>query len=213
MTNDWTRKQLEKGYIGKMKATTIPVNISLSGEQKILSFFEVEKILRNASVISQEPCDCRTKLHNCIEPLDGCLGIDDHAIESIEDWGAAKITVEEALEALKRTYDAGLVHMAYVFEGKDNIERICSCCSCCCHSLSAALRFGYSNHVFSSEYIAEQNDSNCIHCGLCVDRCQFGARKMADDEIEYDSEKCFGCGLCLEICEQNAISLEKRRDS
>jgi ferredoxin len=210
MKRDWTREQLEKEFVGKMKAITIPVNYSISGKQKILEMGELEEILRNADMIAQEECYCRKKMRNCIEPMDGCLSIDDEALDSIKRKKAKQITVEEALDAMKRTYDAGLVHMAYIFEGKDKVEVICSCCSCCCHSLSAALRFGYSNHVFSSKYIATHNRDNCENCGTCVERCQFGARELVDDELVFEKEKCFGCGICLDTCPEDAIEMVER---
>jgi NAD-dependent dihydropyrimidine dehydrogenase PreA subunit len=210
MSKDWTREELEKHFIGKMTAFTIPVNISISGQQKILEMNELTDILQNATVLSQDICSCREKLGNCIDPMDGCIGIDDEATESIEKYGAKQITIDEALESLKRTYDAGLVHMGYILEGKKKIERICSCCSCCCHSLSAAIRFGYSDHAFSSNYIAAQDLEKCCDCGLCVDRCQFGARELIEEKLDYLSEKCFGCGLCLETCSEDAISMIER---
>lgn len=210
MSKDWTRSELEKHYIAKMTAVTIPVNISITGQQKILEMNELKSILQNAKIISQELCTCRDKIGNCMEPMDGCIGIDDDAIESIEKYGAKQITVDEALDSLKRTYEAGLVHMGYIFKGKEKIERICSCCSCCCHSLSAAIRFGYSDHAFSSKYIATQNSEKCNDCGQCVDRCQFGARRILDEKLDFQSEKCFGCGLCIETCPEDAIFLIER---
>ncbi len=207
---DWTREELEKDTVGKMTAVTIPVDISIRGRQRILDLSELEKILRSATVISQTECGCRKKVGNCINPMDGCIGINDLATEMIEESDAKQITVEEALEAMKRTYDAGLVHMAYVFEGKDEIEYICSCCSCCCHSLSAAIRFGYEDHVFSSEYVANQDKDKCESCGICVDRCQFKARALTDGNLEFWQDKCFGCGLCVKTCPEEAISLVER---
>jgi uncharacterized Fe-S center protein len=210
MTPDWTRETLEKHYVGKMTATTIPVNLKFSGEHRILDMSELESIIKNAKILAQDNCTCRERVGNCIEPMDGCIGIDDDAVESIEKYDGKEITAEEALASLKRTYDAGLVHMAYIFEGRDKVERICSCCSCCCHSLSAAIRFGYPNHAFHSKYIAQQNPESCSNCGTCVERCQFHARIMINDELEYKSEKCFGCGLCLESCSGDAIILVER---
>lgn len=210
MSPDWTKKELEKHYIGKMTVATIPVNVSFSGKQKILDMSELEVIIKKAKLLSKEECTCRKKVGNCIEPMDGCIGIDDDAEESIKKLGAKQISVEEAMAALKRTYDAGLVHMSYVFADKDKIERICSCCSCCCHSLSASIRFGYNDHVLSSKFITHQNEKKCINCGDCVNRCQFQARKMINDELEYQSEKCFGCGLCLNSCPEHAIKMVER---
>lgn len=207
---DWTRDELEKDYVGKMTAVTIPVNISMRGRQRILDLSELEGILKSARVIAQLECGCRKKVGNCIDPMDGCLGIDDTAIENIEKNNAKQITVEEALEAMKRTYKAGLVHMAYVFEGKDEIGYVCSCCSCCCHSLSAAIRFGYEDHVFSSKYVANQNVDRCKSCGTCVDRCQFKARALIDGNLEFMQDECFGCGLCVRTCPEEAISLVER---
>jgi len=210
MKKDWTREELEKGYIGKMKAVTIPVNISFKGKQKIIDMSELEELLRKAEVLSKHECYCRKTMGNCIEPMDGCISIDDEAMESIEKHGHAKITVEEALQSMKRTYDAGLVHMGYTFSGKDKVGIVCSCCSCCCHSLSAAVRFGYTNHAFSSKFIASQNSENCQNCGICVNRCQFQAREIVDDLLVFNKEKCFGCGVCLKTCPESAIELVKR---
>jgi len=207
---DWTRDELEEDYVGEMTAVTIPVNVSMRVGQRILDLNELEEILRSATAISQAECGCRKKVGNCIDPMDGCLGINDLADEMIEKKTAERITVEEALEAMKRTHDAGLVHMAYTFEGKDKIEYVCSCCSCCCHSLSAAVRFGYEDHVFSSEYVADQDEDRCESCGVCVDRCQFKARTLIDGHLEFGQDKCFGCGLCVGTCPEEAISLVKR---
>jgi NAD-dependent dihydropyrimidine dehydrogenase PreA subunit len=208
--NDWTREELEREYVSKMTAVTVPVNVSFSGKQKILEMKELEDILKNAEVIAKTDCYCRKRMGNCIEPMDGCLTLDEEATEDIKRGDAKPITVDEALSAMKRTYDAGLVHMAYTDEGKDKIGIICSCCSCCCHSLSAALRFGYSDHVFSSNFIATLDSDTCISCGLCVDRCQFQAREMVDGKLAYSEDKCFGCGLCLENCPEDAIEMIER---
>lgn len=208
--SDWTREELERSFIGKMTAVPIPINISISGKQKILDMSELEQLLRNAEIIAQEICSCRKKYNNCIEPMDGCLCIDGEAEIAIEKYGAKKITIEEAFEAMKRTYDAGLVHMAYVLKGTDKVEKICSCCSCCCHSLSAAIRFGYSDHVFKSDFIAIQDQDVCLDCGVCVDRCQFGARIIVDGKMNFRVDHCFGCGLCIESCSENAIEMLKR---
>ena len=65
MLNEWTREELEEETIGKMTAVTIPVNISIQGKQRFLDMGEVEQLLRNAEIISQEECGCRKRKNNC----------------------------------------------------------------------------------------------------------------------------------------------------
>lgn len=210
MNKDWSREELEKHYIGKMKAVTIAVNQKFSGVHRILDMSELRDLLENAEVIAQEECYCRKKMGNCIEPMDGCLSLDEDAKIAIKKDNAKRVSVDEAMQAMQRTYDAGLVHMAYTDEGKDKVGIICSCCSCCCHSLSAALRFGYSDHVFNSKYVAKHDSDLCNDCGECVERCQFGAREITEKGLEYEKEKCFGCGLCLKYCTEGAIDMVER---
>jgi uncharacterized Fe-S center protein len=210
MNKDWSREELEEHYVGKMKVVTIAVNQKFSGVHRILDMSELRELLENAEVIAQDECYCRKRMGNCIEPMDGCLSLDEEAEMAIEKDNAKRISVDEAMAAMQRTYDAGLVHMAYTDEGKDKVGIICSCCSCCCHSLSAALRFGYPDHVFHSEYVAKHDSDLCNDCGECVERCQFGAREVTENGLEYEKEKCFGCGLCLKYCTEGAIEMVQR---
>ena len=50
----------------------------------------------------------------------------------------------------------------------------------------------------------------CVSCGLCVDLCYFGARKMVDGTLKVDKSKCYGCGLCVDTCAPGAISMKPR---
>ena len=206
----WSREELERITIGKMTTVTVPVNISFETEQRVLDLSEMEKLLKEARLISQQECDCRKRMENCVEPMDGCLSFDEEAEEMIEKSGAHEVSVDEALEALTRTHVAGFVHMAYTMKGQDKVSIICSCCSCCCHSLTAALTYGYPDHVFSSKLIAAQDDEKCENCGTCVKRCQFGAREMDNEKMIYHEERCFGCGLCVTKCPEGAIEMVKR---
>ena len=156
-------------------------------------------------------CICRSSMKCKDYPIDlGCLFIGDAVLDINPQLGRL-VSKKEALEHLEKCRDAGLVHMAYIFEGKDKVERVCSCCSCCCHSLSAALRFGYSDHVFKSKFIATHDQAHCNDCGLCEERCQFKARELINDKLVFHKEKCFGCGLCVKVCEENAISMIERK--
>jgi len=192
-----------------MTPVTVPVNISIQGQQTILDLTSVEGILRNAEVITLEDCGCRAKWHKCEAPLDVCLSLDEEAREAMKR-GARRISLAQAVVVLKRSHEAGLVHLAFTFKGKEKPEVICSCCSCCCHSLSALVRFGIPDHVVASEYIAENNNETCDNCGTCVKRCQFHARQLAEDKLVFDQANCFGCGICVTTCPTRSITLIKR---
>ena len=207
---DWTREELEEKLDSIDCAATIPVNLSINGRQTILDLTEVERVLRGARMISIGECGCREKLHRCDAPLDTCFGLDKQAEELVEKGLAKKASLDEALDALKRSHEAGLVHVTYTFKGKEKPEVICSCCSCCCHSLSALVRFGMSDAVVSSKFIAPTDPETCIDCGKCVTRCQFKVRRLEDGKLVYDKSKCFGCGLCLSTCPTGSISLIRR---
>jgi len=192
-----------------MTPVTVPVNISIHGQQTILDLSSVENILRDAEVISLQDCGCRAKWHNCDAPLDVCIILDDMAKDAMKE-GAKRISVAQALVTLKRSHEAGLVHLAFTFKGREKPEVICSCCSCCCHSLSALVRFGIPDHVVASKYIAANNDETCKNCGACVQRCQFHARQLLNDKLAFNPTKCFGCGLCVTTCPTKSITLIKR---
>jgi Pyruvate/2-oxoacid:ferredoxin oxidoreductase delta subunit len=178
----------------------------------VLDLSEVEKILRDSENIFLQDCGCRTLHHNCDAPLDTCLAVnvtDDYA-EKWPDRPTRRVTVEEALAALRRSHDAGLVHMAYVFKGEDKPQLVCSCCTCCCHTLGGIVYHGITTQVLTSKLIAEDDDANCTGCGRCVERCVLGARKMVNGAKRYDPSRCLGCGLCATTCPTNAIKMVER---
>lgn len=207
---DWTRRELEKTLNSIELAVTIPVNLRIRSEQTILDLTEMEKIFRGARLISIGECGCRRKFHRCDAPLDVCFSLDKQAEKSVKKGLAKRVTLEEALDALKRSHEAGLVHVTYTFKGKEKPEAICSCCSCCCHSMSALVRFGMPDAVVASRYIADLNPETCTNCGKCVTRCQFRARRLENGKVIYDKTKCFGCGVCASTCPTHSISLITR---
>lgn len=112
---DWTRKELED-LTSSMKAVTIPVYMRIEARQRIFSLVEMERILKQAKVIALGQCGCRKRFHKCKSPLDVCIRLDKEASRDIKNGSAKKVSLEGALEALKRSYDAGLVHIAYTFK-------------------------------------------------------------------------------------------------
>jgi MinD superfamily P-loop ATPase len=52
------------------------------------------------------------------------------------------------------------------------------------------------------------DESKCVGCGLCVNKCQFKALELVDNKASLIQHKCEGCGLCEVICPHNAIKLK-----
>lgn len=208
---DWTKEELEDEIVGKMAAVTVPVNVHLEGVHRVLDFSEMKEVLVRAGRISLGDCGCRKRVKGCDAPLDVCLSLNTDAEEQIVRGLGRRVGLEEALEALERSHKAGLVHIAYTFKGSDKPDVVCSCCSCCCHSMSALVRFGIPEAVVASRYVAENDSETCINCGTCVDRCQFKARRLEDGELSFITDRCFGCGLCVSTCPTQSISLTERR--
>ena len=48
------------------------------------------------------------------------------------------------------------------------------------------------------------DESICIKCGLCKDKCKFDA---VSEEIKIISSKCEGCSVCEYVCPVNAIKM------
>ena len=64
---------------------------------------------------------------------------------------------------------------------------------------------GRKHAAVKSRYRAVVDPELCNECGLCIDRCNFGAMKMVNSKPVVDEEKCFGCGLCASECPVNAM--------
>lgn len=207
---DWTKAEIDE-ILDEFRPVTVPVNISIEGRQKVLSLNEAERILRAASLISLERCACREKIKGCDGPLDVCVCMDGEAEEAMRERGAWRTTLGDAMNALTRAHEAGLVHLAYETKTTKKIDIICSCCACCCQTLAAITRFGYSRDLIGhSDVIAVRNPELCDGCGVCVERCHFGAWSATGDSVAHDPDMCAGCGVCASFCPQGAIALVGR---
>ena len=150
------------------------------------------------------------KVQACDNPIDVCISMDREAELLVERGIARKVTVEEAMAALRKSHEAGLVHLSFTNKGEHKPSIICSCCACCCHSLAGLMRFHIPEAVVAADLIAQQDTENCINCGTCVNRCHFQARILENGTLIYDSTKCFGCGVCVSTCPTGAISMVPR---
>ena len=53
------------------------------------------------------------------------------------------------------------------------------------------------------------NAQKCSLCGICVEKCPFGALTIEDNGIEV-SESCRMCGICVRQCPEGAIKFEQK---
>ena len=211
--NDWPQENL--AYVSQhyQAGETIPVGVNIEAEQHVLNLEQVKRIIRKAYIISLMDCYCRLTYGHCAAPVKVCLDLNHVAERHIADFGAQEISFEDALQVLAQSHEAGLVHMAYghgdLYE-PGVVNSICSCCSCCCGIFSGVLRFGMFPHLLTTQFRAEVDAPACIDCGLCVDRCQFGALKISNETLSFQPDLCFGCGLCAGACPTYAISLVEK---
>lgn len=212
MKNDWSENELRE-KAESMLAVAVPVNVRIEGNQKILDLAAAKKLLRSARVVSVGNCGCRARFRRCDAPLDVCLCMDKEAEDLIKSGDARAISVSEALNVLQRSHEAGLVHLTFTNRGDVKPWVICSCCSCCCHALSSIVRFNIPEAVTKSERVAFQDMEKCNDCSICIERCQFHARRMVDGKLVFDEARCFGCGLCISVCPTDAICLVERREA
>jgi len=193
-------------------ATTIPVRIEIDVRQAVLSLGEAEAILRDASSIALGPCVCRKEAQNCDAPVETCLALSQSKEDLAKEFAEFKpVTVERALEALRASHEAGLVHLAFRKPGKE-ITEFCSCCSCCCWLFSKLRHSDYRSQVVESAYIAKHDETSCTGCHACVERCPFNAWGLSQNghKPSLNPEKCFGCGVCVSSCPVGAIRFVPR---
>jgi ferredoxin len=184
----------------------IPVGKSLEAKQWVLPNEQAMEFLRNARIFALGDCDCRTRYKRCDNPVDTCLFLNDMADYMIKKEKAREIDLKKAEEVLRLADEHGLVHLT-LYSPEQYPYCLCSCCSCCCHDLQLLINYDRKDLIAHSEYVAQDNTEDCVHCGACVDRCVFGARVMENGLLKFDPNVCYGCGLCVSTCPSEAIEM------
>jgi MinD superfamily P-loop ATPase len=62
-------------------------------------------------------------------------------------------------------------------------------------------------HQFMGSKVAVINETQCIRCGLCKEKCVFSA---VTDDLKIDAIACEGCNVCSIVCPAKAITLVER---
>jgi Pyruvate/2-oxoacid:ferredoxin oxidoreductase delta subunit len=163
---------------------------------------EAEAIVAAQDHIYLWPCDCRSIVGKCRKAMDVCLRFEN-------DRGLGwEISRERAVQILRATDKAGLMHTADLQDDVARTSSICNCCTDCCFPHLAADRLDASDAWPVRRYVAAIDMDLCTACGRCGLRCPFAAIVCATDgRPAFDAARCRGCGLCATGCSADAIGL------
>ena len=162
------------------------------------------------------PCNCRAMVRGCAQSQLTCIRFSN---ERGMGW---EISRERALSIVNEANRQGLMQSAEL--AVDSPGRLsgalCNCCNDCCfpHQLARILEAEKSWPL--SRYLAKLTPEPCNGCGRCVRRCPFGIISQAKKTKEMppsmpviETTLCRGCGVCATGCPQEAIRMEKIRES
>ncbi len=118
---------------------------------------------------------------------------------------------DEVKEWLTKWNKRGFMHTIMTAHGMPYIEGICNCEYPACWAIRDRLDIGITK-LLKGHFVAQLDYDKCNGCGICVQRCQFGACKfeVRIDKTNIDLMRCFGCGLCQTGCPREAITMVER---
>ncbi|MBY8987687.1 MAG: 4Fe-4S binding protein [Candidatus Lokiarchaeota archaeon] len=191
----------------------IPLEETIQTGTTLFPYQMLENSIRKARVIAVADCVCRKEAQilgeGCDHPMETCLSFGAAAEYYIENGMGRKITSDEAIQIIKGTDEAGLVHAG---ANSKHLSNICNCCPCCCVSMKGMTQFGQDKQKFMNALFESIIDEElCVACENCVDRCPVKAISIEDIAL-VNRDLCLGCGLCASICPEEAISLKPRED-
>ena len=209
---NWARK-----FVGTKNAPlnrVIPVTESIESNQQILASEEIFKIIEEVENLAVVPCACRKRAEKignrkCDHPIQSCLLTGLIAQYFVERGKGKIISKKEAKELIIDTTKRGLVHITENFDENSQHFLICSCCDCCCCILQSLTKLQNPHSLASANFIARVSENDCIACGICVDKCKFGAIELNDIAV-INENKCMGCGICATFCDSGAIKLFRK---
>ncbi len=190
----------------------IPINRTISTEIEVYPYEIAEEIIAKAKSWGLRECMCKKQKglldEKCRYPSSVCLLFSSSPNAYEGDELTTSISREESLRILYEAEEAGLVHCS--MNVKEGHSYICNCCTCCCVMLSGMVKLGQPHAFMRSNFVIEVDEGRCIGCGVCTDRCQFGALELQSDVCQADSVRCVGCGVCSVSCEADALHLVHR---
>lgn len=188
---------------------TIPIQKSIEVENHVASYDDAVKFLKDRKTIAIANCICRATKNaidqGCDKLLETCFMFNTMAEFYIEHNLGRKITYEEAVAILTKGQEEGLVTQPATSR---NPAGMCLCCGDCCGVLLGIKSHPRPAEIVSSNYYVSLDNSNCIGCEVCIERCQMDALSMNENGLaEINSDRCIGCGLCVTTCPANSFTL------
>jgi NAD-dependent dihydropyrimidine dehydrogenase PreA subunit len=186
---------------------------------QVVPLEDADRVLELCSPIGLIACICRKGIRAIDERNEHeytCMGM-GVGMFKWERWperykgGVQFVNLEEAKEWNHEMDKRGFVHILMLF-GAPFIGGFCQCDYPDCGALRNAVDFGIG--TLKSHYVAMVDYDKCNGCGICAQRCQWGALKfeVTSEKANIDLFKCYGCGLCQTGCPRGAIRLVERKD-
>ena len=138
-----------------------------------------------------------------------CMAFGIFADFYVENGNGRYITTEEALEHMRRCDANG--NVVEVLNTND-VEVMCSCCSCCCGVMKALTMFGGPSSGVVSNYKVQFDETKCVSCGKCGQRCFMQGVTFQDGKVTVNHDKCVECGVCVTTCPSGALTLHRKPD-
>ncbi len=196
------------------RARIITIDRAVKADSIVHTYDQVAHYIETNDPLAICTCFCRHEAmlvdekDDCKAPHETCMMFGITAQFMIDRKFGRKITKEEALNILKDTEEAGLVHATI---NKQNLDFLCNCCRCHCIILKTALLYPKPGIALSSGFKPVLDSDLCTSCEACIDRCPMAALILGDDNIPIvDLDRCIGCGVCTTGCPVEAIKLETR---
>jgi len=206
-------------YIFKSRwgGKVIPLNVNFDIETKFLPSQEILALLSRSKVTGissycRETQRKHSETPNCDHPIKTCIHIGfGKSLREIpyKSENLVKVSKSEIKKLLEECDKRGLVHQIIYFPNPLFYYVVCNCCPCCCVIMDKFLKSG-SPQMIKSDFIAYTDSLKCNNCGFCVEICNFNARKLIKEKLNFYSDNCFGCGLCVSKCPEKAINLRKK---
>lgn len=186
----------------------VPVEAAIDTTGAVATYDQIRELIKGQTRFAVADCICRKERElldeGCDHPMETCMTFGLAAEYYIENETGREITLEECLEILDSTEEAGMVLAP---SNSQTIMNVCTCCGDSCGFLRGLKTFDRPADHTASNYQAKIDPDLCVDCATCLDRCQIEAILEGDDVMDVDLARCIGCGLCVTTCPEKAITM------